>query len=122
MPRKPYRSPRDWLVPAQSSRFGHGTAEGLEWQHAATPLDEALQAAARKQNDLAFLIRLNFKYDRATTALAAFADLHPDTVRDILNGSKHATLAVLHALTAGVGLNLTVATKVADEPSEARST
>ena len=111
MPRKPYRSPRDWLVPAHSRQFGHGSAERLDWQNAETPLDEALLSAARKQNDLAAAIRFKFNYSKATTAAAAFADLHPDTVRDILNGSKHATLAVLYALAAGVGLNPNVTLK-----------
>lgn len=110
-------------MPADQTRlFGHAQAERLTWSTPETALDQALLAAAQRQNDLAFRIRLGLSYNRDTSALAAFADLHPDTVRDTLNGSKHATLALLHALTAGVELNLTVATKVVDESSEARAT
>ncbi len=122
MPRKPYRSPRDWLHADETRWFGHARAKGLNWCTPQSGLEQALLAAAQSQNDLAFRIRIKFNYDKATAALAAFADLHPDTVRDTLNGSKHATLAVLHALTAGVGLNFTVATKAHGESSEARAT
>lgn len=108
VPRKPYRSPRDWLDAAQSSHFGHGSADGFQWQKPETALDEALLAAAQMQNDLAFRIRIAFTYNNATSAVASFSDLHPDTVRDILNGSKHATLSVLYALARGVGLDAAV--------------
>lgn len=75
-------------------------------------------AAAQKQNDLAFKVRVNMNYDKATSALAAFADVHPDTVRDVLNGSKHVTLTALYALTSGVGLQLAVtATRTLDDSS-----
>ena len=109
VPRKPYRSPRDWLDTAQSSHFGHGSADGFQWQKPETALDEALLAAAQMQNDLAFRIRIAFTYNNGTSAVASFSDLHPDTVRDILNGSKHATLSVLYALARGVGLDAAVA-------------
>jgi hypothetical protein len=115
VPRKPYRSPRDWLQSEQTRHFGTTRADDLNWHTPQTSLDEALLAAAQQQNNLALHIRANIGHRMPTPALAAFADLHPDTVRDILNGSKHATLAVLHALTSGLGLNLSVATSKAVE-------
>lgn len=117
MPRKPYRSPRDWLQADQTRLFGNTWSDGLNWRTPQSALEQALLVAAQRQNDLAFQIRIRFNYNKATSALAAFADLHPDTVRDILNGSKHATLTVLHVLTAGVSLNLTATARVIDESS-----
>lgn len=95
--------------------FGHIQSEGLNWRTPQSGLEQALLVAAQRQNDLSLQIRFKFNYNKATSALSAFADLHPDTVRDILNGSKHATLTVLHVLTVGVGLNLTVAARAIDE-------
>lgn len=124
MPRKPYRSPRAWLHADQTRLFGNSPATGLQWHAPQSRLETALLAAAQRQSDLAFSIRVNMSYDRATSVLAAFADLHPETVRDVLNGSKHASLTALYALTLGVGLELSVAArKVIDEPSpEGRAT
>jgi hypothetical protein len=124
VPRKPYRSPRDWLRADQTRLFGTSPASGLQWRAPQSRLETALLAAAQRQSDLAFSIRISMSYDRATSALAAFADLHPETVRDVLNGSKHVSITALYALTLGVGLDLNVtASKVIGESSpEARAT
>lgn len=121
VPRKPYRSPRDWLLADQSRFFGTVPASGLQWNVPQSPLEEALFAAAKRQNNLAFQIRMSMTYDKATAALAAFADLHPDTVRDVLNGSKHVSLTVLYALTLGVGLELTITATKGIDPSSPES-
>ncbi len=117
MPRKPYRSPRDWLHPDQTRLFGNDSAQRLTWHTPQSDLEQALLTAAQQQNDLAFTVRVSGGRRMPTPALAIFADLHPDTVRDILNGSKHATLAVLHALTVGVGRELTIASSKGDRQS-----
>lgn len=121
VPRKPYRSPRDWLLNDQSRFFGTVPVDGLQWNVPQSPLEEALVAAAKRQNDLAFQIRMSMTYNKGTAALATFADLHPDTVRDVLNGSKHASLTALHALTVGIGLELTVTATKANDPSSSES-
>lgn len=117
VPRKPYRSPRDWLHADQARFFGTVRAEALQWLAPQSRLEEGLLAAAQRQCDLAFTIRLNMTYDRGTSALAAVADLHPDTVRDVLNGSKHVSLTALYALTLGVGLKLAVTATKAIDPT-----
>lgn len=110
VPRKPYRSPREWLPADQQRLFGSPTPESLNWHTPDTELEEVLLAAAKTQSDLAFHIRASGYYI-PTVTIATQADLHPDTVRDILNGSKHASLAALYALTAAVGRDLTVTTQ-----------
>ncbi|CAB4920567.1 unannotated protein [freshwater metagenome] len=88
--------------------FGNSGASHLSWRDAQTPLDEALLAAAKKQCNLAFTIRITGGARMPPPALARAIGLHPDTVRDILNGSKHANLAVLHAMTATLGKDLAI--------------
>lgn len=122
VPRKPYRSPREWLHADQARFFGSVPAKALQWMAPQSRLEEGLLAAAQRQSDLAFTIRLNMTYDRGTSALAAFADLHADTVRDVLTGRKHVSLAAVHALTLGVGLDLVVSHKPADPtPTESQT-
>lgn len=121
MPRKPYRSPRDWLAADQSRFFGTVPVDGLQWNVPQSPLEEALFAAAKRQNDLALQIRMSMTYNKGTAALAAFADLHPDTVRDVLNGSKHVSLTALYALTLGIGLEPTVTATKANAQSSSES-
>lgn len=117
VPRKPYRSPRDWLPAHQRRLFGGPMPESLDWHTPETELEEALLDAAKAQSNLAFRIRTSGYYV-PTATIAAEADLHPDTVRDILNGSKHASLAALFALTAAVGRDLTVTSAHRPRPSE----
>ena len=107
VPRKPYRSPREWLPARQQGLFGGPNPESLDWHTPETDLEVALLAAAKAQSNLAFGIRASGYYI-PTANTAAQVDLHPDTVRDVLNGSKHASLAVLYALTDAVGRDLTV--------------
>lgn len=108
MPRKPYRSPRAWLVDEDPWLFGRYPVAHLSWRTPESDLDAALLAAAMQQSSLALTIRAVGGGRVSSQALAAAVDLHPDTVRDILNGTKHATLAVLHALAAAVGRDVAV--------------
>jgi hypothetical protein len=108
VPRKPYRSPRDWLTGDHSNSFGHTSAGSLDWKTPQSGLEEALLVAAKQQSDLSFSIRVNSEWGTGTSQMASFADLHADTVRDVLNGTKHGTLAVLYALANAIGLTLTV--------------
>ena len=117
VPRKPYRSPRDWLPADQRRSFGHSFADGLDWHTPTTDLETALLNAAKQQCNLSFRIRVNSGWRKPTPALAAAVDLHVDTVRDILKGNTHATLATLHALTAELGLDLTVTSAPTARPT-----
>lgn len=108
MPRTPYQAPREWLHPDDRRGFGiHNSPRTL---HPARGLDEALHAAAIRQHRLAKKIRDAARdQDVNIDDLATFADLHTDTVRDILNGTSHATLASIAVLARAVGLELRVA-------------
>lgn len=109
VPRKPYRSPRDWLPADQRGNFGHGYATALNWLPPTTSLDEALIAAAKQQSDLAHRIRISIGRAVYMPDLAASIGVHVDTVRDMLNGSRHANLALVSALSNAVGLNVRIA-------------
>ena len=106
VPRKPYRSPRDWLPAHQRRLFGWGVP--LDWPTPTTDLERSLLAAARQQSDLAIAIRVRRGAVESMPALAASIDVHLDTIRDILNGSQHANLALMSALSNAVGLNVTI--------------
>lgn len=107
MPRKPYRSPREWLP--ESKRDDFGTAAKPPWLTPNGDLETLLLVAAQKQHLLAMGIRTHRMRNVITPKeLAQKADLAVPTVRNILNGSKWADLAVLYVLTDAVSLNLTV--------------
>lgn len=107
VPRKPYRSPRDWLPQDKYDQFG--VAEEPDWLVPSDDLERILLEAAQKQHSLAIGIRTRRDRRRLKTEdLARMADLAPSTVRNILNGTKHADLPVLYALTDAVALELKV--------------
>lgn len=108
VPRKPYRSPRDWLPAHQRRFFGWGAK--LDWLTPTTDLERALLSAAKQQDALAVAIRVRRGNVESMPALAASIDVHLDTIRALLNGSQHANLALISALSNAVGLNVTVAT------------
>ncbi|MCY7401140.1 MAG: hypothetical protein LH477_09300 [Nocardioides sp.] len=118
MPRKPYRSPRDWLPIDQRRNFGYGYATALNWLTPTSELEHSLVAAAKQQSDLAHRIRISIARAVYMPDLAASIDVHVDTVRDILNGSQHANLALITALSNAVGLNITVTARRLDHPAE----
>lgn len=122
MPRKPYRSPRDWLPDDQKRLFGYSQASDLGWKIPQSTLDEALLAAAKQQSDLAFVIRVSIGRNVSMPQLAASIDLHVDTLRDTLNGSRDASLAFLYALTDALGLDVTVAARRRKLPPEDEAT
>lgn len=106
VPRKPYRSPRDWLPFEQRRNFGWGAHD---WLAPSNDLERALLDAAKQQSDLAFRIRISIGRAVYMPDLAASIGVHVDTVRDMLNGSRHANLALLYALSNAVGLDVTIA-------------
>lgn len=105
VPRKPYRSPREWLPADQRRFFGWGT--NPNWPTPDGELERALVAAPKQQSHLAYSIRVRITRAMTMRDLAASIDVHADTVRDLLNGSQHANLATLHALSNAVGLTTT---------------
>lgn len=107
MPRKPYRSPREWLPASERKEFG--LADRLDWLTPGDDREAILLLAAQKQHSLAMGIRTHrIRKAIAPDELAARADLSTPTVRNILNGSKWADLAVLHLLADAVSLDLSV--------------
>lgn len=90
--------------------FGSTSPKQLTWLTPQSELERALLTAAQRQCSIAFTVRALGGRRMPAPALASAVDLHPDTVRDILNGSKHATLAVLHALTNVLGRDLKITT------------
>lgn len=115
MPKKIYRSPREWLPTSESpderderAQFGRTQAGLLNWLSPATNdlVGQALLAAAQKQHDLAIGIRRHQSLQGLTTEdLAAYAKVSAGTVRSVLNGSNHADLAILHVLCEAVKLD-----------------
>jgi len=88
----------------------------MEWLPAKTVRDKALLRSARQQHKIAQrIIRERDAKMLTTEQLADRADLHPDTVRAILNGSTHATLAVLSVLSDAVGLRFAAVSKPPDD-------
>lgn len=118
MPRKPYSSPRDWLPSYDGSQFG--LALTLPWVKPSDAREEVLRAAAKKQHLLAIGIRTHrVRQAISPDVLAARADLATPTVRNILNGSNWASLAVLYLLADAVSLDLVVVARPThDDPED----
>ncbi len=108
VPRLVYPYPRDWLVTAQKDRFGRQAS--LNWRTPKNALEATLIRAAQRQHSFARGIRSYRDGNGQTTAdLAEATGMSEPTVRAILNGSRHASIAALFALADAVqaDLNLT---------------
>lgn len=107
MPKLVYPHPRDWAADEDRNQFGKKRT--IRWNPANTLTEQATLAAAQKQHNLARGIRTyRDNAGLTTTAIAQAAGMEPSTVRAILNGSRHATLAALYALASTVDANLVV--------------
>jgi hypothetical protein len=81
------------------------TEQSAQW----IPREEALRRAAVRQHRIIKEIRNAARAQRLSLIdLADFADVHPNTVRDILKGTSHANLATLAVLARAVDLDVRI--------------